>query len=86
MPTFRDDAQDDSLAQPVEHIPFKDGVLGSNPRRITKIIVNGFRVVDDFFIIDFGTHNSGISISLQCISNPTAVGLEIDYNYSLSSS
>ena len=25
----------DSLAQPVEHIPFKDGVLGSNPRRIT---------------------------------------------------
>ncbi len=46
---IRDDAQDDSLAQPVEHIPFKDGVLGSNPRRITKIIVNGFRVVDDFF-------------------------------------
>lgn len=29
-------AQDDSLAQQVEHIPFKDGVLGSNPRRITK--------------------------------------------------
>lgn len=26
----------DSLAQLVEHIPFKDGVLGSNPRRITK--------------------------------------------------
>ena len=26
----------DSLAQQVEHIPFKDGVLGSNPRRITK--------------------------------------------------
>ena len=25
----------DSLAQQVEHIPFKDGVLGSNPRRIT---------------------------------------------------
>ena len=29
-------AQDDSLAQQVEHIPFKDGVLGSNPRRITE--------------------------------------------------
>lgn len=27
---------DDSLAQQVEHIPFKDGVLGSSPRWITK--------------------------------------------------
>ncbi len=26
----------DSLAQQVEHIPFKDGVLGSSPRWITK--------------------------------------------------
>ena len=26
----------DSLAQQVEHIPFKDGVLGSSPRRITR--------------------------------------------------
>ena len=26
----------ESLAQQVEHIPFKDGVLGSNPRRFTK--------------------------------------------------
>ena len=25
----------DSLAQQVEHIPFKDGVLGSSPKRIT---------------------------------------------------
>ena len=25
----------DPLAQQVEHIPFKDGVLGSNPKRIT---------------------------------------------------
>ena len=24
-----------SLAQLVEHIPFKDGVLGSNPKRVT---------------------------------------------------
>ena len=29
--------KNDSLAQQVEHIPFKDGVLGSNPRRITLI-------------------------------------------------
>ena len=27
---------DDSVAQSVEHIPFKDGVLGSNPSWITK--------------------------------------------------
>ena len=33
--------KNDSLAQQVEHIPFKDGVLGSNPRRIT-IIVSRF--------------------------------------------
>ena len=32
---YRSNAQDDSLAQQVEHIPFKDGVLGSSPRRIT---------------------------------------------------
>ena len=30
----------DSLAQQVEHIPFKDGVLGSSPRRITGIQMN----------------------------------------------
>ena len=35
-PHYRSNVQDDSLAQQVEHIPFKDGVLGSNPRRITK--------------------------------------------------
>ena len=34
-PHYRSNASDDSLAQQVEHIPFKDGVLGSNPRRIT---------------------------------------------------
>ncbi len=28
--------KDDSVAQQVEHIPFKDGVLGSNPSMITK--------------------------------------------------
>ena len=32
--------QVDLLAQLVEHIPFKDGVLGSNPKQITK---DGFR-------------------------------------------
>ena len=30
----------DSLAQQVEHIPFKDGVVGSNPTRITKKIAD----------------------------------------------
>ena len=28
--------EDDSVAQQVEHIPFKDGVLGSNPSWVTK--------------------------------------------------
>gem|GEM_PF-2706475 len=28
--------QDDSVAQLVEHIPFKDGVLGPNPSWVTK--------------------------------------------------
>ena len=35
-PHSSSNAPDDSLAQQVEHIPFKDGVLGSNPRRITE--------------------------------------------------
>ncbi len=30
----------DSVAQQVEHIPFKDGVLGSNPSGITESLVN----------------------------------------------
>ena len=36
MPRF---LKNDSLAQQVEHIPFKDGVLGSNPRRITEAVI-----------------------------------------------
>ena len=28
--------KDDSVAQQVEHIPFKDGVLGSSPSWVTK--------------------------------------------------
>ena len=35
--------QDDPLAQQVEHIPFKDGVLGSNPKRITEKSFVGFQ-------------------------------------------
>ena len=35
--------QDDPLAQQVEHIPFKDGVLGSNPKRITEKSLVGFQ-------------------------------------------
>ena len=41
----------DSLAQLVEHIPFKDGVVGSNPTRITKKIAG--RDVSDFFATFF---------------------------------
>jgi hypothetical protein len=32
--------QDDSVAQLVEHIPFKDGVLGPNPSWVTKSLAN----------------------------------------------
>ena len=39
-PHRRDRRCIDSLAQQVEHIPFKDGVLGSSPRRITGIQMN----------------------------------------------
>ena len=35
-PHYRSNAQDDSLAQLVEHNTFNVGVLGSSPRRITK--------------------------------------------------
>ena len=44
----------DSLAQQVEHIPFKDGVVGSNPTRITKKIAG--RNVSDFFVISIRVH------------------------------
>ena len=32
--------KDDSVAQQVEHIPFKDGVLGSNPSWVTPKDIN----------------------------------------------
>ena len=32
--------EDDSVAQLVEHIPFKDGVLGPNPNWVTTLISN----------------------------------------------
>ena len=35
-PHYRSNAQDDSLAQLVEHNTFNVGVLGSSPRRITE--------------------------------------------------
>ena len=47
----------DSLAQQVEHIPFKDGVLGSSPKRITnnqckmKRIPDNQTVIRDFSFI-----------------------------------
>ena len=53
----------DSLAQQVEHIPFKDGVLGSNPRRITRRKAKRRQQKDksykinilwDFFLLSFG--------------------------------
>ena len=47
--------KNDPLAQQVEHIPFKDGALGSNPRRITLaaicIIAAFFMINDLHFLI-----------------------------------
>ena len=42
----------DSLAQQVEHIPFKDGVLGSSPKRITE----RSRYLCGIRFFCFGTH------------------------------
>ena len=39
----------DSLAQQVEHIPFKDGVLGSSPKRITER--EGLQELLSFFVV-----------------------------------
>ena len=30
--------KDDSLAQPVEHLPFKEVAVGSNPTRVTIVL------------------------------------------------
>ena len=38
--------KNDSVAQLVEHIPFKDGVLGSNPSWITYFQNAAYKVVD----------------------------------------
>ena len=40
----------DSLAQQVEHIPFKDGVLGSSPKRITEKKRDSIRISFLFYI------------------------------------
>gem|GEM_PF-1637792 len=40
---------DGSLAQLVEHIPFKDGVLGSSPKRATKYKGSCFSAA--FFVV-----------------------------------
>ena len=38
--------EDDSVAQQVEHIPFKDGVLGSNPSWVTKFKIKALQIID----------------------------------------
>ena len=38
--------EDDSVAQQVEHIPFKDGVLGSNPSWVTKLKIKALQIID----------------------------------------
>ena len=43
----------DSLAQQVEHIPFKDGVLGSSPKRITERRIANLAVL--LFFVSYKT-------------------------------
>ena len=38
--------KDDSVAQQVEHIPFKDGVLGSNPSWVTILKFKALQIID----------------------------------------
>ena len=38
------------LAQSVEHLPFKQGVRGSNPRRGTKKVQESLRFLDFFML------------------------------------
>ena len=61
-PHYRSNAPDDSLAQQVEHIPFKDGVLGSNPRRITETTRKIKQIPDNQIL-------SGISFFWQVAEN-----------------
>ena len=60
---YKSNAQDDSLAQLVEHNTFNVGVLGSSPRRITKRKAKRRQQKDksykinilwDFFLLSFG--------------------------------
>ena len=61
-PHYRSNAPDDSLAQQVEHIPFKDGVLGSSPRRITETTIKIKQIPDNQTL-------SGISFLWQVAEN-----------------
>ena len=40
-------SKNDLVAQQVEHIPFKDGVLGSSPSWITRFFTENLQSIDD---------------------------------------
>ena len=50
-PAFTENVSVDLLAQQVEHIPFKDGVLGSSPRQITEKKALGNQTFPGVFIL-----------------------------------
>ena len=62
---YRSNAQDDSLAQQVEHIPFKDGVLGSSPRRITN--KKGFPNGKPFLVLYLIVYSQILKISMGLV-------------------
>ena len=45
------------LAQLVEHFPFKEGVIGSNPIRLTKLNLKMNIKIIDNFLFNFNTTN-----------------------------
>ena len=59
---YKSNAQDDSLAQLVEHNTFNVGVLGSSPRRITETIRKIKQIPDNQIL-------SGISFFWQVAEN-----------------
>ena len=52
--------REDSLAQLVEHNTFNVGVLGSNPKRITKSTGNGLHDASLAQLVEHDTLNVGV--------------------------
>ena len=56
---------EDSVAQQVEHIPFKDGVLGSSPSWITSKLKQPFSIEDGCFFYNRNSINSNSAYTIR---------------------